>query len=386
MFTTDYTDNHRETQNYFMKILANISRLLVALVFLFSGFVKGVDPLGTAYRIEDYFIAFGMDWANPLSLFLSIFLCAVEFTLGAALLFNLRLKYLAWPLMLMMVFFTVLTLNDALYNPVPDCGCFGDALKMTNWETFYKNVVLIILVAIIFFYRDKYQSMFLPRIDYFAIMVIFAMFSYFSIHQYRHLPWIDFLGWKKGADLVPDNPGLAKTYLTYRHKISGETKEYLSPNYPWNDSVWMAEWEFDSQRIDDSGVIKGHSLKIFDAEGNDFTETFINNPGYQFLVASYSLGTSSAKGFEKIDKLYGNVMNDGHSFVVLTGSLEDEIRSFRQGLNPDMEFYNADDVELKMMVRANPGVILLKDGVVMEKWHWRDLPDYSELKEEFEGL
>ncbi|NTV83234.1 MAG: DoxX family protein [Bacteroidales bacterium] len=369
-----------------MKILANISRIFVAVVFLFSGFVKGVDPLGFTYRVEDYFIAFGVEWAIPLALFLTIFLCAVEFALGAALLFNFGLKYLAWPLLLMMVFFFGLTLNDAINNPVPDCGCFGDALKLTNWQTFYKNVVLIFPVILIFIYRNKYKSVFLPRIDYLAVTAIFLGFSLFSFYQYRHLPWIDFLGWKKGADLVPDNPGLAKTYLTYRNKISGETKEYLSPNYPWNDSVWMAEWQFDSQRIDDSGVIKGHSLKIFDAEGNDFTETFVNNPGYQFLVASYSLGPASRKGFEKIDKFFGEVLKDGHSLVVLTGSLEDEIQSFKQGLHPDLEFYNADDVELKMMVRANPGVILLKDGVVMEKWHWRDLPDYAELKEDFPGL
>jgi uncharacterized membrane protein YphA (DoxX/SURF4 family) len=369
-----------------MKIPANISRLLVALVFIFSGFVKGVDPLGTAYRIEDYFIAFGTDWANPLSLFLSIFLCAVEFSLGVALLLNLRLKYLAWPLLLMMLFFTLLTFNDALYNPVPDCGCFGDALKLTNWATFYKNIVLMILVGIIFFYRNRYRSMFLPRIDHIVITVIFAGFVCFSIYQYRHLPWIDFLGWKTGTDLVPDNPGQAKTYLTYRNKSTGEEKEYLSPNYPWNDSVWMAQWEFASQRIDESGVIKGHTLKIFDAEGNDYTTTFINNPGYQFLVASYSLKDASRKGFEKINRFDEDVYRDGHSIVVLTGSLEDEIQSFRKGLHDELEFYQADDVELKMMIRANPGLVLLKDGVVMGKWHWRDLPDYEELKEEFPGL
>ncbi len=348
--------------------------------------MKGVDPLGTAYRIEDYFIAFGTDWANPLSLFLSIFLCTVEFTLGVALLLNLRLKYLSWPLLLMMVFFTVLTLNDAIYNPVPDCGCFGDALKLTNWETFYKNVVLIILVVIIFLYRRKFQSMFLPGIDNLAVIIIFTGFAFFSIYQYRHLPWIDFLGWKTGTDLVPDNPGQAKIYLTYRNKLTGEEKEYLSPNYPWNDSAWVAEWEFANQRIDDSGVIKGHSLKIFDTEGNDFTEVFVNNPGFQFLVVSYSLDAASRKGFEKIDRLYDDILHDGHSLVVLTGSLDDEIQSFRQGLHPELEFYHADDIELKMMNRANPGLILLKDGVVMGKWHWRDLPDYDELKEEFPGL
>lgn len=366
--------------------LRNISRILIALVFIFSGFVKGVDPLGTAYRIEDYFIAYGMDWANPLSLFLTIFLCALEFTLGMALLLNLRIKLISWPLLLLMIFFTILTFFDAIYNPVPDCGCFGDALKLTNWETFYKNIVLIILVGIIFFYRKKFHSIFLPRIDHIAIMSIFAGFTIFSVYQYRHLPWIDFLGWKTGTDLVSDNPGEAKIYLTYRNKITGEEKEYLSPDYPWNDSTWVAEWEFADQRIDDSGVIRGHSLKIYDTTGNDFTETFINNPGYQFLVVSYNLGAASRKGFGKIDKLYGDIYHDGHSLIVLTGSLEDEIQSFRQGLHPELEFYQADDVELKMMIRANPGLILLKDGVVLGKWHYRDLPDYIELKEEFPGL
>jgi len=366
--------------------LRNISRILVGLVFIFSGFVKGVDPLGTAYRIEDYFIAYGMDWANPLSLFLSIFLCAVEFTLGVALLLNLRLKLVSWPLLLMMAFFTVLTFFDAIYNPVPDCGCFGDAVKLTNWATFYKNIVLIVIVGIIFINRKKFTSVFLPKIDNLLIIAIFAGFLIFSFYQDRHLPWIDFLGWKTGADLVPDNPGKAKTYLTYRNKVTGEEKEYLSPNYPWNDSSWMAEWEFSDQRIDDSGVIKGHSLKIFDAAGNDYTETFVNNPGYQFLVVSYSLEAASRKGFEKIDKLHDDIYHDGHTLVVLTGSLDNEIQSFRQGLHPDIEFYHADDIELKMMIRANPGLVLLKDGVVMGKWHWRDLPDYKELKEESPGL
>jgi uncharacterized membrane protein YphA (DoxX/SURF4 family) len=369
-----------------MKIFANICRILVAIVFLFSGFVKGVDPLGTAYRIEDYFIAFGTDWANPLSLFLSIFLCAFEFVLGAALLLNLRLKYMSWPLLLMMAFFTLLTLNDAIFNPVPDCGCFGDAIKLSNWETFYKNVVLIALVGVIFSYRKKYTSMFVPRIDHIGIAVIFSCFALFSVYQYRHLPMIDFLGWKTGTDLVPDNPGKAKIYLTYRNKITGEKKEYLSPDYPWNDSTWTAQWEFAEQRIDDSGVIKGHSLEIFDASGNIVTEMIVNNPGYQFLAASYSLDDASRKGFERIDRLHTEIIKDGHSLVVLTGSLQDKIDSFRQGLHPDLEFYQADDVELKMMIRANPGLILLKDGVVMGKWHWRDIPDYEELKEDFPGL
>ncbi len=369
-----------------MKITAFISRVLVGLVFIFSGFVKGVDPLGTAYRMEDYFHAFGTPWADPLALFLSITLCAVEFTFGVALLLNLRLRPLSWPLLILMIFFTVLTLNDAIYNPVPDCGCFGDAITLTNWETFYKNVILIVFVLIIFAYRKKYVPWLTNRAGNIAVLVVFAGFTLFSVYQYRHLPWIDFLGWKVGADLVPDNPGTAKVYLTYQNKVTGETKEYLSPNYPWNDSVWMAEWEFTDQRIDDSEVIKGHSLQIFDAEGNDLTELFIPNPEYQFIVAAYSLESASRKGFDKINRLYEEMYHDAHSFIVLTGSLEDAVQEFSKNYHPDIAYYHADDIELKIMVRANPGLILLKDGVVLGKWHWRDIPDYARLKKKFEGL
>ncbi len=370
-----------------MKIIAFISRIIVGLVFVFSGFVKGVDPLGTAYRMEDYFHAFGTPWADPLSLFLSITLCAVEFTFGVALLLNLRLKALAWPLLLLMVFFTGLTLNDAIFNPVPDCGCFGDAIKLSNWETFYKNVVLMVFVLIIFFYRNKFVPWLTPHAGNIAVAVFFAAFSLFSVYQYRHLPMIDFLGWKEGADLVPDNPGKSKVYLTYRSRITGEEKEYLSPNYPWNDTAWVAEYEFVEQRVDDSEVIRGHSLQIFDAEGADLTELIVPNPDFQFIVAAYSLSKSSHRGLEKVRELYDAVSSqDGYSFVLLTGSLEDEITDAREVLGDNLEIYNADDVELKMMVRANPGLILLRDGIVMGKWHWRDIPDYADLKKEFEGM
>lgn len=372
--------------NRIIKILAYASRISVGLVFIFSGFVKGVDPLGTAYKIDDYFIAYGMEWAQPFSLFISIALCTLEFVLGVAMLLNLRVKQLAWPLLLLMLYFTVLTFFDAIYNPVPDCGCFGDAIKLTNWQTFYKNLLLLVPVLLIFFNRKDFNPWLMPKAGNLAILFIAAGFAIFSICQYRHLPWIDFLGWKTGTDLVPDNPGQAKVYLTYQNTVTGEQKEYLSPNYPWNDSTWLAEWVFVDQRIDDSGVIKGHTLQIFDAEGNDYTDVFVKNPDYQFIVASYSLGAGAEKGFAKIHRLYEDVYHDGHSFIIITGSLEDEIADFRQGLHPELEFFHADDIELKMMVRANPGLILLKDGVVMGKWHWRDIPAYEELKAQFDDL
>ncbi len=144
---------------YFSKRFSNsqitISRILLGLLFIYSGFVKGVDPVGTEYRIVDYFIAFGTDWAIPLALPLSVLMNTVEFVLGILLLLNVRITVTSWLVLLMMAFFTVVTFNDAIYSPVPDCGCFGDALIISNWQTFYKNLIIDALLLIVFFSRNR---------------------------------------------------------------------------------------------------------------------------------------------------------------------------------------------------------------------------------------
>jgi uncharacterized membrane protein YphA (DoxX/SURF4 family) len=193
-----------------MKVIANISRILVGIVFIFSSFVKGVDPLGTSYKMEDYFLAWGWEWALPVALFLSISMCTLEFILGVSCLLNLRMKYMAWPLAALMLYFTVLTFFDAIFEPVPDCGCFGDAIKLTNWQTFYKNIVLIILAGIIFYYRKKFVIKW-TQITQTALLTFFIiLFSGFSLYNFRHLPMIDFRGWANGTDLAPDNQEQAK--------------------------------------------------------------------------------------------------------------------------------------------------------------------------------
>lgn len=368
-----------------MKILSNIARILVGAVFLFSGFVKGVDPLGTAYKIEDYFIAYGTEWAIPAALALSIILCTVEFVTGASLFFNLRMKVMAWPLMLIMVYFTVLTFFDAIYNPVPDCGCFGDAIKLTNWETFYKNVALMVPVLLIFYYRQKFHSILSKRWEFVSIGLIALLFLGFSWYQYQHLPWLDFRDWKVGTDLVPDERGEEKVFLRYRNTETGEEKEYLSPDYPWNDSAWVAQWEFVDQRVDDSGVIKGHKLAIYDKEGNDVTGQFIENPSYQFLLVAYDLEKSDAHGMAKASAIYRDAENAGYSFIAVTGTLMDYVDGHLEskGIDPGMEIYNADDTELKTMIRSNPGLILLHNGVVIGKWHFNDFPSYDVIESEF---
>jgi len=366
-----------------MKLLRTIFRVLVGLVFIYSGFVKGIDPLGTVYRMDDYFIAFNLPVFMPLSLYLTIFLCVVEFSIGISLLFNLWIKKTAWLLLLMMMYFTILTFFDAVYNLVPDCGCFGDAIKITNVQTFIKNLVLMVFVVPIFIWRNKYRNIVSKPVEVSALFVIAAGFTILSVYCYRHLPLIDFMGWKVG-NVVNKKSNLPVTfYVTYKNKKTGEEKEYVSPNYPWNDSTWLADWIFKSQRVVDPNKDRGLVLRIEDQFGGDFTSSVLDNPDYQFILVAYDLSKTSVKGINKILPLFKDAMKDGYSFICLTNTLPAEIKRFRLQHGTAFDFYNADDVVLKTMVRSNPGLILLKNGIVLAKWAYRDFPAYSDVKAQY---
>jgi uncharacterized membrane protein YphA (DoxX/SURF4 family) len=366
-----------------MKFLRNFFRILVGLVFVFSGFVKGVDPLGTVYRIEDYFNAFGMTWAIPFATFLSISLCTLEFIIGISLLFNLWIKGTAWALLPMMTYFTILTFFDAVYNIVPDCGCFGDAIKLTNLQTFLKNLVLMAMVIPIFVQRNKFRGLPGVKIELILLLIFIAAFSGMSVHSYRHLPLIDFMGWKVGNVINKNNAKPVQFYVTFRNKKTGEEKEYLAPNYPWNDSTWMAEWSFKSQRAVDPNGEKSPALRAEDELGNDVTAPIIDNPDFQFILVANNLSTTNRKGFLKILPFYKKAVSDGYSFVCLTNAMPGEIKRFRLENGTAFGFYTADDVVLKTMVRSNPGLILLKNGKVLGKWDYHDFPSYEQLMKKF---
>jgi uncharacterized membrane protein YphA (DoxX/SURF4 family) len=358
------------------------SRIFVGLVFIFSGFVKGVDPLGTAYRIEDYFIAYGTLWAMPWALILSIALSTLEIVLGTAMVLNARIRFMSWILFSLMIFFTILTFFDALYNPVLDCGCFGDFIKLSNWQTFFKNIVLIIFVYIIFKNRRRYRSLFSKQEQTIVIIAFIVGFGCFSFYQYNHLPMCDFRDWKIGNDMKPDNNSEPITYLIYKNKESGEKKEYISPNFPWNDSIWMSQWVFIDQRIDASNVKHKHDLIIQTLGGSDITESIIKNPDYQFIFISDDLMKVSPSSFKQINKIYSYLEEREILLVGLTSSSGSDIKNSTREYNIKYDFFFADDIVLKAMIRSNPGLILLQNGVVMNKWHYHDFPTVEELKKE----
>ncbi len=366
-----------------MKIIAYISRFLAGLTFMFSGFVKGVDPLGTAYKMEDYFIAYHWEFFIPLALILAIGLCTLEFMIGVMVFFNLRMKLGSWLLLLMMIFFTFVTLYDAIYTPVPDCGCFGDAIKLTNWQTFYKNLVLLTLAFFVFFYRNKFKSVLKPSMQWTATIVFGLLFAGFSSYCYMHLPLVDFTEWKIGHKLYADNPKPAEYYLTYKNKTSGVQKEFLSPNYPYDDSVWMAQNEFISQRVVDPNEYYGKNLVIIDTAQNNVTESIIRNQGYQLIINAYSLSSTNLNAFNEINTFCQQAAGKSIPTAVLVSAEPSEINKFALDNRLKLDFYTADDILLKTMVRSNPGIMLLKGGVIINKWHWRDLPDFEAFSRKY---
>jgi len=366
-----------------MRAVRNLFRILIGLVFIFSGFVKGIDPLGTVYRMEDYFVAFGIPWAIPNALYLTIFLCVLEFTIGISLLFNLWIRKTSWILLPMMTFFTILTFFDAVYNMVPDCGCFGDAIKMSNIQTFLKNVVLMALVIPVFIWRNNYRSLLKLRNEFIVLALFASFFAFLSIMCYYHLPLIDFMAWKVGNRVNTVEPLPVKFYVTYKNKKTGDEKEFLAPNYPWSDSIWLSEWMFKSQRVDDPNRNQPLALRVEDQNENDLTSIILDNPDYQFLLVAYDLSKTKTEGFFKILPFYKKALTDGIAFSCLTSTLPADIKVFRLKNGTAFEFYNADDVVLKTMVRANPGLIFLKNGVVLDKWNWRDIPPYEQVKQKY---
>lgn len=363
-----------------MKLLRNSFRIIVGIVFIFSGFVKGIDPLGTVYQMDDYFMAFNVAWAKPASMTLTIILCAIEFMIGISLLFNLWIKKSSWLLLPMMTFFTILTFFDAVYNLVPDCGCFGEAIILTNVETFLKNLVLMALVVPIFLWRKTYRSALHPAVDFSLLAVSFLLFMGMSVWCVQHLPPIDFMSWKVGNRVTPKEKLPVKFYVTYKNRFTGEVKEFVSPEYPWNDSVWLSHWIFKSQRVVDPNKDQGMVLRIEDATGNDLTSGILENPDFQFILVAYDLASTNTDGFHRLLPLYKKATEDGYSFICLTSSLPDEIKRFRIANGTAFDYYNSDDIMLKTMVRANPGLILLKNGVVIAKWNARDVPPYDTIK------
>ena len=370
-----------------MKLVKNLCRIIVGIVFIYSGFVKGIDPLGSDYKFTDYFNAFGMGWMNATTLFFSFALSLTEFLIGIALLFNLWVSRLAWGSLLFMFFFTPLTLVLALTNPVSDCGCFGDAMVLTNWQTFWKNIILLLLTIMVFVYRREYKSS-LPLMGQFSFLALAgAGMLCLSIYCYRHLPVLDFRPYAVGKNITEEmrlpegaETNQYKVTLKYRNKQTGKIQSFTEENYPWQDTLnW--EYESSSEQLVKKGYITPiHDLVIEHPTFGNITDEILEDNNHTLLAVAYDLNQSDTQCQPVINRLAEYAREKGFRFYGLTSSTEQDIEAYKKRYHVPYEFCTADEIQLKTMIRSNPGVIVLREGTILGKWAGKDVPGMKELQ------
>ncbi len=361
-----------------------IARIIFGLVFLFSGFVKAVDPLGTAYKISDYLEAFSLTSLDFLAFPASLLLIATEFTIGFNILFNIHLKASTWAASLFMLVMTPVTLYLAISNPISDCGCFGDAIVMTNWQTFYKNVVLCIVLAIIALLQSQTRP-WLSNFGASIVTLIPILISFgISIYCYNLLPIIDFRPYKIGNNIIegmqiPEDAPLDKYETTFFYEKDGVEKAFTLDNYPAEDSTWTFVRQ-ESKLIEQGFVPPIHDFSIITEDG-DITDLVLEDAGYTLLVISHKVEKASTKNIKCVKNTIANAKKAGAKVIWLTSSYTDDIDNFKSEYEINDTFGATDDITLKTIVRSNPGLVLIKDATVIEKWHHNSLPTKEKLNQ-----
>jgi DoxX. len=353
-----------------------ICRLLVGALFVFSSFTKGVDPLGTKYKILDYLAVYNMEWLNGLAMMLAVKMILVEFFVGICLMTNVLPRLATLGASILMLFFTMTTLFDALFDLVSDCGCFGTAVKMSNWQTFFKNLVIDAVLIPLIFNNKKLTNKLTLRGQVVIGLIYTLLFTWFEVHNYRHLPAFDWMNWKVGKQMVHNTGEELKVYVTYRNKQNGNLQEYLSPHYPWNDSVWMSNWEFVDQRTTGGPDFLGFSA--LDADGNDVTEMLLTTEKL-LMFTSHDMRKITEKEWAKIEEVTRNAEQKGFYVVWITSSEPEYVQSLQDKYAFLYEVYFGDELEIKTIVRYNPGLIFLDKGVVIDKWSAVDFPSAKKM-------
>ena len=388
----DWFYNLIERREKIVRTIDCICRIFVGLVFLFSSFVKGVDPMGTAYKIQEYMTAWSIgslsfEWALPLAPYLSVALVTIEFLIGVLLITNSLRVINAWLLLLMMTFFLVTTLIDAITNKVTDCGCFGDFIKLTNWQTFWKNVVLMVPTLVIFFCRHIKKKHRTFERDIFIVLFAIAAMVGFAIYNINNEPVLDFREWKVGNKMIPETDGKIVSYVTYKNKATGQTEEFLSEKLMdyMQDTNWENEWEFVDSRVVDPTVIAAPGFSMLGIDGVDYAKEIIGSPDPVIIATSHDIDEINSNGIESLQRVKDIAEQHNVKYVFLTASLPENVEKFLEDNKlSEVSYFLADDKAIETMLRSNPGFILLKDAIVKGKWHYRN---YNKIRSvDFENL
>jgi uncharacterized membrane protein YphA (DoxX/SURF4 family) len=384
-------------------VLTHVSRFLVGALFIFSGFIKANDPLGFSYKLKEYFEVFQADtgmaffeWFGHIALPLAIIICASEIILGVMLLIGYKRDLTLWLLFAQIAFFTFLTFYSACYNKVTHCGCFGDFLKLKPWESFWKDIALMVLITLLFAGKENIREAFGPMAlnALFTLGVIFALG--FPIYAYRNLPPLDFRAYAPGMN-IKDNMKKAADYkdpvyesmLVYKNIKNGTLKEFTQADYMkskiWEDTLnW--KWEATDNKLIHDAVNppKITDFTVNNLNGENISDSLLNNKDYSFWLIAYDLRETEDDEtlMAKINDFYRLANQDKYQFMAFTSTVAD-VDAFKHKHNALYDFASVDGIVLKTMIRSNPGLMLMKNGTVIMNWHHNNFPSYSEVKQKF---
>lgn len=373
------------------KVIVNTCRMVTAVVFVLSGFVKAVDPIGTQYKINDYLEAWHLAQYVPdfVMLAASVALSAFEFSIGVCLLLAMHRRTTSRLLLLIMAVLTPLTLWLAISNPISDCGCFGDAVTLTNWQTFWKNVVLL-ACAIVLVRRPLSMVRFISRTNQWIVINYTALFILaVSGYSLYYLPQFDFRPYHVGADIrkgmeIPEGAPQPQFETTFILEKNGERKEFTLDNYP--DSTWTF---IDSKTVQtaEGYVPPIHDFSITRRDnGEDITEQVLSDSNYTFLLVAPYLEQADDSHFDLINEVYEYALDNGYPFYCLTASTDKAIGRWRYATGAEYSFCATDATTLKTIIRSNPGLVLIKSGKVIRKWSHNNLPDEYQLTDRLERI
>ncbi len=384
-------------------------RIFVGVLFIFSGLVKANDPVGFGIKLNEYYEVFADTWSWTAFFFKSAwlmqsvtwqaaFLTTLEVALGIALLMGIRKNFVSWMLLLLILFFTWLTGFTAVTGTPKDCGCFGDAIPLTALQSFYKDIVLTILIVIIFFLRKNIKPAFAPFANACIFLLVTGFAVWVNIRVIRHDVFIDFRPYAKGKNIteqmaIPDDAekGLIEMNYIYLNKETGKEESVAimsdKPDYSkLGNYADTTKWKFVNREdnvIEEAFIPEISDFNVSDESGNNLTEQILQEPDYQFMIVSEHFDKTSAEGWKKIKELEAAAEKEGLFTFALVGEGYNEIEKFRHENQLAFPFYPGDAKVCVTIARVNPSVILLKQGTIVDKWSWRDLPAYDEIKGQY---
>jgi len=369
-------------------------RLFVGFLFIFSGLIKANDPTGFGYKLQEYFHVFKLDFLNDYATWLAVFICGFEIVLGAFLLLGFYGRKVAWGLLLLIGFFTFLTFYSAFFEVVSSCGCFGDAIPLTPWQSFLKDLVLLVPILFIFRHKKGIRPIISGKLtrSLTAVLVFVPSFG-IGVYAVCYLPFIDFLPYKEGKHIpsqmiLPEGEkgDVYEFIYEIRDKTTGQTRKVSDTEYMnglWEDENLEIVGEPSSRLVKKGYQIPIADLVISDLEGNDVTQDIISNPYFNFIVVSTYLDKMSTADLIALDKINSSICDLSADYnlraVLLTASSATEIAQLNSAMDLVLETFQADAVPLKSMVRSNPGLLLVQNGTVIKKWPKRTFPDKAEI-------